>query len=212
MGLITHIFVLVLAVASSTVQAKACTPTERETMLDAIRKNPSWPACVNATTPFSFLAVLTEETMQEPTSAQLRTFLATPACTTVYQDFQESLRQANCDDIKSLIGLTMPELISQIQPEEDEFSSESDDLSGSGSGSSTNNDPGSTDNGSNPEESAPAPTTTPKKKKRESSPATKPRTSVDPTALPIATSSVSKQLSFTTFVSVITMIVMLGLV
>ncbi|CAK4081706.1 unnamed protein product [Aphanomyces euteiches] len=104
------ISILILSTLLTTVAAIGCTPDQKQQMLDAIVKNPKWTACQQATAPFDFYAALTQ-TGAAATANDIERFTAAPACTTVYDSFQDSLKQANCDEVRDLAGLSVDKLL-----------------------------------------------------------------------------------------------------
>ncbi|ETV69007.1 hypothetical protein H257_15158 [Aphanomyces astaci] len=92
------------------VSAVGCAQDQKQQMLDAITKSPQWPACQQATTPFDFFLALTQEG-PTPTPNDLAKFKAAAACTTVYTSFQDAIKQANCDEVADLVGMSVDQLV-----------------------------------------------------------------------------------------------------
>nr|AIG55778.1 secreted protein [Thraustotheca clavata] len=101
-------FAILIATA---VVAVPCTSTQKQQMLNVITADPQWSTCKAATTPYDFYTSLTQGG-PPPTTTQNDLFNSTPACTSVYDHFQDSLKQANCDQIQNLIGIPYTQFIS----------------------------------------------------------------------------------------------------
>ncbi|ETW04468.1 hypothetical protein H310_04742 [Aphanomyces invadans] len=101
---------IVAAVSTPVVVAVGCTQGQKVQMLDAITKHPSWPACQQATLPFDFYLALTQEG-PSPTTNDLTKFKANTACNAVYASFQDSMKQANCDEVADLVGIPVDQLV-----------------------------------------------------------------------------------------------------
>ncbi|OQS07265.1 hypothetical protein THRCLA_00729 [Thraustotheca clavata] len=91
------------------VAAVPCSSTQKQQMLNVITADPQWASCKAATAPYDFYTSLTQAG-PPPTAAQNDLFNSTPACTNVYNRFQDSLKQANCDQIQNLMENTEMEV------------------------------------------------------------------------------------------------------
>ncbi|KDO20530.1 hypothetical protein SPRG_13228 [Saprolegnia parasitica CBS 223.65] len=100
------------------VAATPCTSTQKDQMLSTITNDAQWAACQKATAPYDFYKSLTQVS-PAPTSAQMQLFASTPACAAVYADFQASLKAANCDEIKAMIGLEYAPFVQLTSPPTD---------------------------------------------------------------------------------------------
>nr|AIG55401.1 secreted protein [Thraustotheca clavata] len=92
------------------VAAVPCSSTQKQQMLNVITADPQWASCKAATAPYDFYTSLTQAG-PPPTAAQNDLFNSTPACTNVYNRFQDSLKQANCDQIQNLMGLPYAQFV-----------------------------------------------------------------------------------------------------
>ncbi|RQM30387.1 hypothetical protein B5M09_012759, partial [Aphanomyces astaci] len=99
----------IFTIATPLVSAVGCTQDQKQQMLEAITKSPQWPACQQATAPFDFFLALTQEG-PTPTPNDLTKFKGNAACTTVYSSFQDAIKQANCDEVADLVGISVDQL------------------------------------------------------------------------------------------------------